>query len=186
MAAAAIAKMHDPKISVADKLLSQDGANAYSLNAHAPKATIGAHYNNDAVEARFLLVLQGNFGCLDRVLHRFRGILTVPASVVAQMLRMHYFDEIDSTAHRTGKKNGKVERRTVGYFYSLPTLEQHAAVLAAIEMRAAIRAESRADLAQQPDYFQHKRAQSSERQQAKLYAEYLKATVAFDNLKGRA
>eukprot|EP00965_Chrysotila_dentata_P024088 798432-Pleurochrysis_carterae.AAC.1 len=79
------------------------------------------------------------------------------------MLRMHSFDEVDSTAHRTGKRNGKVELRTVSYFYSLPTLEQHAAVLAAMEIRAAVCAEARANLAEQHDYFKHKRAQASER-----------------------
>eukprot|EP00965_Chrysotila_dentata_P103422 3413247-Pleurochrysis_carterae.AAC.1 len=36
------------------------------------------------------------------------------ASGVAQMLRMHFFDEFASTTHRTGKKNDKSERRTVG------------------------------------------------------------------------
>eukprot|EP00965_Chrysotila_dentata_P154265 5098548-Pleurochrysis_carterae.AAC.1 len=55
----------------------------------------------------------------------------------AAELRMHYTDEVDATNHHTGKKNVKVERRTVGYFYTLPTLEQQAAVLAAMEMRAA-------------------------------------------------
>eukprot|EP00965_Chrysotila_dentata_P191824 6174776-Pleurochrysis_carterae.AAC.2 len=81
-----------------------------------------------------------------------RHLATESASGVGQMLCMHYFDEVDSTAHRTGKKNGEVERRTVSYFYVLPTLEQHAALLAATEMRAAVRAEARADLAEQHYY----------------------------------
>eukprot|EP00965_Chrysotila_dentata_P024624 815997-Pleurochrysis_carterae.AAC.1 len=50
MAAAAIAKMYDPKISIADKLASQDGVNSYAINSAAHEATIGAHNTNDAVE----------------------------------------------------------------------------------------------------------------------------------------
>eukprot|EP00965_Chrysotila_dentata_P258728 6213323-Pleurochrysis_carterae.AAC.3 len=51
MAAAAIAKMYDPKISIADKLASQAGVNSYAINSAAHEATIGAHFTNDAVEA---------------------------------------------------------------------------------------------------------------------------------------
>eukprot|EP00965_Chrysotila_dentata_P151520 5007678-Pleurochrysis_carterae.AAC.1 len=82
MAAAAIMKMHDPKIAIADKLASQEGANSFALSADAHEATL--HNTNDAVEVRVrahahttqalellsaclcaLLCLQGNFGRLD-------------------------------------------------------------------------------------------------------------------------
>eukprot|EP00965_Chrysotila_dentata_P144387 4769417-Pleurochrysis_carterae.AAC.1 len=52
MAAAAIAKMHDPKISGADKLTNQEGVNAYYQNEDAHAVTLGAHNKNDAVEVR--------------------------------------------------------------------------------------------------------------------------------------
>eukprot|EP00965_Chrysotila_dentata_P173761 5736324-Pleurochrysis_carterae.AAC.1 len=61
-------------------------------------------------------------------------------------MRMYYFDEGDARARRKGKINGKVEGRAVGYFHTLPTMEQKAAVLVAMEMRAALRIEARADL----------------------------------------
>eukprot|EP00965_Chrysotila_dentata_P046395 1541528-Pleurochrysis_carterae.AAC.1 len=44
--------MHDPKIAIADKLSSLDGANAYHANTEAHAATRGAHNVNDAVEVR--------------------------------------------------------------------------------------------------------------------------------------
>eukprot|EP00965_Chrysotila_dentata_P100363 3315803-Pleurochrysis_carterae.AAC.1 len=52
MAAAAVAKMRDPMIAVADKLSSQNGANSFHLNGDAHEATLGAHNVNDAVEVK--------------------------------------------------------------------------------------------------------------------------------------
>eukprot|EP00965_Chrysotila_dentata_P200351 6179929-Pleurochrysis_carterae.AAC.2 len=43
MAAAAVNKMRDPKLAIADKLASQEGANSYFLNADAHAATRSAH-----------------------------------------------------------------------------------------------------------------------------------------------
>eukprot|EP00965_Chrysotila_dentata_P046195 1535585-Pleurochrysis_carterae.AAC.1 len=77
--------------------------------------------------AHTCLALQANFGRLDHVLHRFRGISTESASGVAQQMRMHYFDEGDTRARRKGKVNGKAAQRDVGYFHTLPTAEQNAA-----------------------------------------------------------
>eukprot|EP00965_Chrysotila_dentata_P210385 6185857-Pleurochrysis_carterae.AAC.1 len=50
LAAAALTKMCDPKITIADKLANQEGASSYALNADAHKATLGAHNVNDAAE----------------------------------------------------------------------------------------------------------------------------------------
>eukprot|EP00965_Chrysotila_dentata_P049066 1627240-Pleurochrysis_carterae.AAC.1 len=52
MAVAALVKMRDPKIAIADKLSSQDGANSYYVNSDAHNATLGAHNVSDAVEVR--------------------------------------------------------------------------------------------------------------------------------------
>eukprot|EP00965_Chrysotila_dentata_P171851 5671467-Pleurochrysis_carterae.AAC.1 len=64
-------------------------------------------------------------------------------------MRMHYFDEGDVRTRQKYKKDGKAEQRDVGYFNTLPTAKQNAAVLAAMAMRAAVRVEARADLAEQ-------------------------------------
>eukprot|EP00965_Chrysotila_dentata_P047999 1592107-Pleurochrysis_carterae.AAC.1 len=100
-------------------------------------------------------------------------------------MRMHYFDEADAKAHRRGKR-GVSERRAQGYFYTLPTVEQEAAVSSAMEMRANVRVEARADLAEQQEYHAHKRKQASQRQLQKLVAEYIKAMTAFDWFTMRA
>eukprot|EP00965_Chrysotila_dentata_P185468 6123193-Pleurochrysis_carterae.AAC.1 len=166
MAGAAIVKMHYPKISVDDKLSSQDGAKAYTLHAHAHKTTIGAHNTNDAVEAR----LQTSDASITSIIASEASLQSLPRASRRCCACTTSTRWISRRTARASKKNGKVERRTVGYFYSLPTLEQLADVLAAMEMRAAVRAEARADLAEQHDYFKHKRAQATERHQAKLIA----------------
>eukprot|EP00965_Chrysotila_dentata_P084784 2798540-Pleurochrysis_carterae.AAC.2 len=228
---AVIAKMRDPKMSVADKLTSQEGSNAYYNNEEAHAAALGAQNTNDAVEVHAqlhartsasLLPLSlalslarslalslslsrarahararslsracapaANFGRLDHVLCRFRGISSESASSLAQQMRMHSFDEGDARDRRKGKKNGKTEQRELGYFHTLPTGEQNAAVLAAIAMRAAVRVEARADLAEQQECFALMREQASQRQLKKLVAEYVKAMATQDKYKapGRA
>eukprot|EP00965_Chrysotila_dentata_P149445 4935494-Pleurochrysis_carterae.AAC.7 len=99
---------------------------------------------------------------------------------------MHYFDEGDARLRRKGQVNGKAERRDVGYFHTLPVAEQNDAVLAAIEMRAAVRVEAHADLAEQHEYFALKREQVPQRQLEKLTAEYVKAMAAYLKYKARA
>eukprot|EP00965_Chrysotila_dentata_P011646 381329-Pleurochrysis_carterae.AAC.1 len=95
-------------------------------------------------------------------------------------MAMRDFDDGDAAKRRTGKVNGIGEQRKIGYFHTLPTAEQEAAVLVAMAMRAEARIEARADICEQQDYVRHKRAQASKRQQAKLVAEYTKAMAAFD------
>eukprot|EP00965_Chrysotila_dentata_P161792 5343796-Pleurochrysis_carterae.AAC.1 len=120
--------------------------------------------------------------------HRFRGISTESASGAAQQMRMHYFDDGDARTRRKGKKIGKAGQRDVGYFHTLPTAEQNAAVLAAMAMRAPVRVEARADLAEQHKYFAIKREQASQRQLDKLVTEYVKVMAAYNKYKapGRA
>ena len=51
----ALEKMHDPKLALADKLSSQDGANAYSSNADAHERLKGVHGTNDGSENKFAI-----------------------------------------------------------------------------------------------------------------------------------
>eukprot|EP00965_Chrysotila_dentata_P189343 6173265-Pleurochrysis_carterae.AAC.1 len=192
MAAVPIAKMYDPKISIADKLASQDGVNSYAINSAAQEATIDAHNTNDAVEvtqrkrARIAHALRLH-ATISHVTHtRNEGrISTESASDVAQQMRMHYFDVAGAKAHRRSK-HGVCERPTQGYFYTLPTVEQEAVVLSAMEMRANVRVVAQANLAEQQEYHAHQRKQASQRQLKKLVAEYIKAMAAFDWFSMRA
>eukprot|EP00965_Chrysotila_dentata_P104345 3445575-Pleurochrysis_carterae.AAC.2 len=112
-----------PKVAIADKLASQEGANSHALNADWHKATLGAHNVNDAVEVRahapatlsflntharlcqwVLFCAQENFGRFDHVLHRFRGVSTESASGVTQQLKMHDFDEGDAASRVCAKE----------------------------------------------------------------------------------
>ena len=51
MATAALTAMHDTKRAIADKLSSQDGANAPAKQQKMHAATVGAHVANDRVES---------------------------------------------------------------------------------------------------------------------------------------
>ena len=53
MAQAALDKMYDPKVALADKLESQDGVNCFSKNQDAHEKTIGCDGTNDKVENKF-------------------------------------------------------------------------------------------------------------------------------------
>eukprot|EP00965_Chrysotila_dentata_P167197 5520672-Pleurochrysis_carterae.AAC.2 len=215
MAAAAVAKMPEPKILVADNPTSQKGANAYHFNKDAHEAPLGAHTTNDAVEERsqhtdanarahthklqlfispsfysFPLLVRSLFSLFPPPLAPsplppilslpYEGISTESASGVAQRMHVHYFDKGDARTRRRGKKNGKAEQRDVRYLHTLPTVEQNATVLAAMAMRAAVRVEARADLAEQHQYFAMKCEQALQRQLDKLVTEYVKAMAAND------
>ena len=45
--AAALRKLHDPKLALADKLTSQDGANCVGKSEQMHTDTIGVHTTND-------------------------------------------------------------------------------------------------------------------------------------------
>eukprot|EP00966_Prymnesium_polylepis_P259721 5999344-Prymnesium_polylepis.2 len=47
--AAALEKMHDPKLAIADKLTSQHGVNSFGKNAAAHEDTLRCHSTNDAL-----------------------------------------------------------------------------------------------------------------------------------------
>ena len=75
--------MRDTRRAIADKLTSQDGANAMGKCAKVHAATVGAHVTNDTVE--------GNFGCYDYVMRIFRGTTVEALSGITQQMRNHDF-----------------------------------------------------------------------------------------------
>jgi hypothetical protein len=64
MANAALAAMRDPRRSITDLLLSQDGKFSVGKDPERNKATAGAHATNCRVES--------NFGCVDYLMRMFR------------------------------------------------------------------------------------------------------------------
>ena len=71
--------MRDPRRAIADKLSSQDGANAVGRLADVHEHTKDTHQMNDHVES--------NFGCYDLVAHMFRYTTVENLSGIAQQMR---------------------------------------------------------------------------------------------------
>lgn len=63
---AALRKMHDKKLALADKLTSQDGVNSIGNQAQGHADTQGCHASNDALA-------ESVFGTFDMILRRFPG-----------------------------------------------------------------------------------------------------------------
>ena len=159
MANAAVLKLHNPKLALADKLTSQDGSNAvgsaYAQDAH--KHTVGAHTTNDCVES--------NFGTFDHVL-RVSGTISVEsASAVALQMRMRHFERPDAIVHdRRKAKEGGGAARQKGFFYTLPEAVQEAIIEAARQLRRESRKWARADRQEQLDYKKVRREQNQKKQ----------------------
>jgi len=168
MAKAALLKLHDPKLALADKLTSQDGCNSLGLNAEAHEATKGAHVSNCTVES--------NFGCYDYVLRVFRSISVDAASAVAQQMRMHHFDTA-SAVQRSGRGNS--EERQLGHFHSLAEAMKQSLVEWARRARAESRKVERADTAEQAEYHRVRREQNLQEQLDKLIDVYTTAVKRF-------
>lgn len=125
-AAAALRKMHDPRLALSDKLTSQNGTNAVDDSAQAHKDMIGCHATNDALA-------ESVFGTFDMILHRCPGISQEAASGVSQAIRSMALSHGDTCSHRKGSKASKeseklMEKGHIGYFHALPTHEQEALV----------------------------------------------------------
>ena len=118
MATAALTAMHDAKRAIADKLSSQDGANAPVKQQKTHEATIGCHVANDRVES--------NFGSYDYVGHVFRGTSVAHLSGLTQQMHNHDFELPENVAHDRGRKS-KADARApkTGFFYGLsPRLQR--------------------------------------------------------------
>ena len=168
MAKAALLKLHDPKLALADKLTSQDGCNSLGLNAEAHEATRGAHVSNCTVES--------NFGCYDYVLRVFRSISVDAASAVAQQMCMHHFD-VASAVQCSGR--GNPEERQLGHFHSLTEATKQSLVEWARRARAESRKVERADKAEQAEYHRVRREQNLQEQLDKLIDVYTTAVKRF-------
>lgn len=118
--AAALRKLHDPKLALHDKLTSMDGENSIGNSTNAHNDTIGCHSTNDTLA-------ESVFGTFDMVLRRFQGVSMEAASGVAQAVRSKMLSMGDHVARRkdsTRVSNGSY----VGYVHSLPERELEALV----------------------------------------------------------
>lgn len=125
-AAAAIRKMHDPRLALCNKLTSKNGINATDDSSLAHKDMIGCHATNDALA-------ESIFGTFDMILRRCPGISQEAASGVSQAVRSMCLSHGDTGSHRKGSKACKEseelsKRDYIGYFHSLPVHEQEALV----------------------------------------------------------
>ena len=156
---AGLRKLHDPKLALADKLASQDGANSFAKSATAHADTIGLDATNDRLA-------ESVFGTYDYVLRRNPGISMEAASAVAQAIRAKSF-------------------RKGGYFHSMPLHEQHALVELARTTVREMRAVDRADHADHDAYVTAKRKSNSQIELDALVKRYALALSFFKKWKAR-
>lgn len=127
-AAAALEKMHDKKLAIADKLSSQGGANSVAKQALADAALKGCNATNDAMA-------ESVYGAWKFERRRTPGISVRRSSGLAQAriskslalgdAVQHRRARIPEGARRMRKKN---QSCMFGYFHSLPSSEQIALV----------------------------------------------------------
>ena len=145
MANAALVAMRDAKRAIADKLSSQDGANAASSAkaARVHEATKGAHVNNARVES--------HFGKADNVMRTYRRSTTENYSGMVQQAYNHDFDQpINVDSDRRKRKAGAPDPSPSGGFFWSHALtdELRASLVSAVRKEAAhARSEGRKALA---------------------------------------
>jgi hypothetical protein len=154
---AGLRKLHDPKLALADKLTSQEGAKSFSKSARAHTDTIGLDATNDRLA-------ESVFGVYDYVLRRCPGISMEAASAVAQAIRSKSF-------------------APDGTFTKLPRNEQIALVELARTSVREMRAVDRADHAEHDTYVEAKRKSNSQLELTCLVQQYAYALSFFDRWK---
>ena len=113
----ALEKLKDPKLALADKLTSQDGANSFGKNADAHARTRGVHATNDAVENKFATA--------DYVMRTYRGVSVLNTSGIVQQRSAHDFDRPLKVLsdRRKRKRGGETVPVPDGFFWSGITSE---------------------------------------------------------------
>lgn len=176
-AAAAVRKLHDPKLALRDKLSSQDGVNSVRNAGVAHSDTIGCQSTNDTLA-------ESVFGTFDMVLKRFQGISMEAASGVSQAVRSKVLSLGDHVARR--KQSTKVaEGSYVGYVHSLPEKELQALVECSRLTMQDCRASDRADHAELDAYHKHRRKMNEEDELDALFTRYALALSFFERWQKR-
>lgn len=112
MAEAALKKMHDPKLALADKLESQHGAKAFRANLDAHSRVLDSHATNDAVENKFATA--------DYIMRTFRNLSVFNASGAVQQRAAHDFDRpLNVVSDRRKRKTEPEQQQQLGFFWRL-------------------------------------------------------------------
>ena len=156
---AGLRKLHDPKLALANKLTSQDGANSWGKSLEAHTDTIGLDATNDRLA-------ESVFGVYDYILRRCPGISMEAASAVAMAMRAKSFEK-------------------GGAFYALPLHEAMALVEVARTSVREMRALDRADHADHDAYVTAKRKSNSQLELDALVKRYALALSFFDRWRKR-
>lgn len=123
-AAAALEKMYDSKLAIADKLTSQDGENCIQKQAAADAALRGVNATNDATA-------ESVYGAWKFERRRNPGISVRRSSGLAQARISKSLAQSDAVEHRRSRVNEDarcVKQRKkscmFGFFHRLPMTEQ--------------------------------------------------------------
>ena len=175
---AAIRKMHDKKLALADKLTSLEGANSIGMQAQGHADTIGTHASN-------CVLAESVFGTFDMMLRRFPGISQEAASALAQAIRSKILSLGDHVLHR--RKAQAAEAAEVqqapaywGWFHALPGHEQEALVELARLTVKEMRDVDRADHAELDQYHKSRRQTNEADELDALFTRYALAMSFFD------
>lgn len=178
---AALRKMHDPKLALADKLTSQSGANCFGNQAQGHLNTMGCHASNDSLS-------ESVFGTFDYILRRFGGISQEAASGVAQAVRSKIlaFDDCVARRKASTKAAAAMQRPShLGWFHELPPRELEALVelarLTVDEMRDVDRGEHK----ELDEYRKERRRINESDELDALFTRYALALSFFDRWKIR-
>eukprot|EP00966_Prymnesium_polylepis_P113401 2622040-Prymnesium_polylepis.1 len=154
--AAALRKMHDPKLALADKLTSQDGANSIGKQAQAHADTQGCSASNDALAESAVRSKILAFG--DSVMRRKKS--------------------------KEGEEPQQ-EPAYLGWFHGLPPHEQEALVELARLTVAEMRDIDRADHAELDQYHKARRKANEANELDALFTRYALALSFFERWQKR-
>lgn len=180
-AAAALEKLYDPKLAIADKLSSQRGANSVALQAKAHADLKGCNATNDQMA-------ESVFGAWKLERRRNPGISVRRSSGLAQARISKSLAHPDAVQHRrarissTAQQLRKKRRPSVmlGFFHSLPESEQVALVEMCRVERPAQRVLDRMDEAELDSYRRAVRKSNSALELEALIKNFAFALSFFD------
>lgn len=181
---AALEKMEDPKLALANKLTSQDGCNAIGKQSKAVIELAGCHATNDAMA-------ESVFGAYKYERRRLPGISQRRASGLAQSRLMKSLSHADAICHRSARRSTmekkKKARRAAGeafgYFHRLPHTEAVALVELARVNRAKERALDRADHEELDAFRSARRKTNSQLELESLIKQFALGLSFFDRFK---
>lgn len=184
-AAAALEKMYDSKLAIADKLTSQNGANCIGKQAAADAALRGVNATNDATA-------ESVYGAWKFERRKNPGISVRRSSGLAQARISKSLAQSDAVEHRRSRIRADTrclkERKKscmFGFFHGLPMTEQ----VALVEMcRAERKAQRKLDQTDQIELDGFRRATRKSNSQLELEAlikNFAMALSFFDRFKQR-